>query len=508
MAIRGFTMSSQRILRKLQRNLAIALLLHRCLLLPSSSSSSYTLHIIPSTSTLYSTSLKISSRDLTLQFIPLHRITMNPDRPNRSNPGPPPTNPIQTGALIAVSLLAAVSFAVYESPEVRHFAENLRRQIAVKLRQLGDHVDPAQRQRMREDPFSGQPLFNRPEDAEGVRQQARQDGVEADEESQRRQQEEIEYWNKLAEQQRKAARTAAKGKGKEEAGPSGTGERSSSFEDFSQKDAEGGYVYNTGAEMNQTEGLTHRQGRGMDRSNPFSDENGIELESTASSWAGAGKVTVDLANSLISPRKDELMSESDSMSEGIYAASDNRLPASHQPTIEQSMEWKKTIHEPVVATADPLIDLSEPFNPTDAVKKEEDDQEQYATSAHITRPVNDDAFAAIHAWNESASSLPLDQSTSSGTARDFYSPLPTTSKIMSETSDGDFGSAADFAPSAGMEVENIQDDSEDGVATPTESMSIIGDQESLGGSEDGRHTPGSWTEVGSSVSGEEIRQRL
>lgn len=434
---------------------------------------------------------------------------MNPDRPNRSNnnnPGAPPTNPIQTGALIAVSLIAAVSFAVYESPEVRQFAENLRRQFAAKLRQLGDHVDPAQR--MAEDPFSGQPMFNRPEDAEGVRQQNTEDGVEADEESQRRQKEEIEYWNKLAEQQRKAAKAASKGKGDEEAGPSGT----RGFDDFLEKDSEGHHVYNTGADVHQTEDLTHRQGRGMDRSNPFSDENGIEFESTASSWAGARKVTVDLANSLISPRKDELISESDGMNSDIYNASDNRMPnfGSHQPTIEQSMEWENAVSEPKVATADPLIDLSEPFNPAERVKKEEDDQGQYTATAHITRPVNDDAFAAIHAWNESASSLliSLDQSNSSGTARNFYSPLPTTPKVTSETSDGDFGSAEEFRAGAGVEVESLEDESEEGVPTPTESMSIIGDHESLGGSEYGRHTPGSWTEVGSSVSGEEIRQRL
>ena len=174
------------------------------------------------------------------------------------------------------------------------------------------------------------------------------------------------------------------------------------------------------------------------------------------------------------------------------------------------MEWEKAMNEPKVAAADPLIDLSEPFNPAMGVKEEEDGQEQYTATAHITRPVNDDAFAAIHAWNESASSLPLslNNSTSSGTARNFYSPLPTTPKVMSETSEGDFGSSEDFRAGAGMEVESLEDESEDGAPTPTESMSIIGDQESLGGSEDGRHTPGSWTEVGSSVSGEEIRERL
>ena len=70
------------------------------------------------------------------------------------------------------------------------------------------------------------------------------------------------------------------------------------------------------------------------------------------------------------------------------------------------------------------------------------------------------------------------------------------------------GASGEFVPAAGTEVESLRDEREDGINTPTESVSIIGDQESLGGSEDGRHTPCSWTEVGSSVSAEEIRQGL
>ena len=70
----------------------------------------------------------------------------------------------------------------------------------------------------------------------------------------------------------------------------------------------------------------------------------------------------------------------------------------------------------------------------------------------------------------------------------FYSPLPATPQVISEASDGGFGSEAA---------------SLDGAATPktVDSVSLVGGES---GSE-GRNTPGSWTEVGSVVSSMEGR---
>lgn len=438
---------------------------------------------------------------------------MNPEQPNRRNQPPAANNPFASGAIIAVSIIAATAFAVYESPEVRQFAENLRRQIARSLRNLGDNIDPADRRRRTEDPFAGQPLFNRPEDAEGVE-------VDADEESARRQREELEFWNK----QREAERVKKEGVGAE-AGPSER-ERRSSFGDFLQKDHDGQYVHRSGAEPVQTEGLTQRRGvaSGSMFGNPFGDEHGIELESQdgsagASGWLGAERV--DLSKSLITPSKEE--TPDDIKSDGLYSASERRFPAS-KPGLVSSAQWEDAMTEalndsgPVVATADPLIDISEPFDPNSPKEDKKDEEEEFATSAHIVRPEDDEAFAAIHAWNESASTSSLNHSTSDGTVQNFYS-MPTTPKVSSESGDlvdsvmtaGSAQTPAAVNDSATVVAEDSNTEGwsdDEGMATPKTmgSMSIIGDQESFGGSEDGRLTPGSWTEVGSQVSGDDVRQ--
>jgi hypothetical protein len=109
---------------------------------------------------------------------------------------------------------------------------------------------------------------------------------------------------------------------------------------------------------------------------------------------------------------------------------------------------------------------------------EEVEETQYATSAsHLHEADENDAYAAIHAWADGAN----------GTAG-FYSPLPVTPHVISEASDGGFGSEAG---------------SSQGAATPrtVDSVSLVGGESGSGG----RSTPGSWTEVGSVVSSLEGR---
>ena len=74
----------------------------------------------------------------------------------------PPVNQavLASAGIIAVSVAVAAAIAIYESPEIRRAAEDLRRRIAIALHSLGDNLDPG-----RQDP-----LFNRPEDAEGFMQ--------------------------------------------------------------------------------------------------------------------------------------------------------------------------------------------------------------------------------------------------------------------------------------------------------------------------------------------------
>src|ERR1700726_3236764 len=126
----------------------------------------------------------------------------------------PPSNinvALGTGAIIVVTVVAAAAIAVYESPEIRQFAEQCRRRIAIALHSLGDEIHP------RRESESRQPRFNRPEDAQGFVQSSAEPGVDADEDSKRRQREELMYWNsirleKLAKDKQKAETSQATGR--------------------------------------------------------------------------------------------------------------------------------------------------------------------------------------------------------------------------------------------------------------------------------------------------------
>lgn len=406
------------------------------------------------------------------------------------NPSNRPTNPssnlVPTGAIIAISVIAATAFAVYESPEVRQFLINLRRQAAHTLHNLGDNIEPTER---REEESGQQPLFNRPEDAEGV---VERDGVDADDASRKRQMEELAYWNSLREENEKAQSQTVEGQRKRT--------RSSSFGDFLAQDGDQGtYVLRSGAEPAPAENLVHRHaGRGIDRgamfANPFGDEHGIELSSREAGWGSQ----IDKSQSLMSPGKDEVMSVADS--EGLYCASDNviRRPAGITGSstlfaapvpFEADLQPSRPVETPSVFSPptasmeeELLIDTSESDEVALAVSVrevlEEAEETQYATSAsRMHQDGETDAYAAIHAWADGANST-----------AGFYSPLPATPQVISEASDGGFGSEAA---------------STDGAATPKtmDSVSLVGGES---GSE-GRNTPGSWTEVGSVVSSLEGR---
>ncbi|OAF61821.2 hypothetical protein VC83_01480 [Pseudogymnoascus destructans] len=404
--------------------------------------------------------------------------------PNR--PTNPSSNSVPTGAIIAISVIAATAFAVYESPEVRQFLLNLRRQAAHTLHNLGDNIEPRERC---EEESGQQPLFNRPEDAEGV---VERDGVDADDASRKRQIEELTYWNRLREEEEKEQNQPAEGQRKRT--------RSSSFGDFLAQDGDQGtYVLRSGAEPVAAENLLHRHaGRGIDRgamfANPFGDEHGIELSSREAGWGSQ----IDQPQTLMTPEKDEVMSVADS--EGLYCASDNviRRPAGitgasalfATPVAFQAGERPTGIVETPSLFSAPspsmdrelLIDTSESDESAPVVSEravhDEAEETQYATSAsRMHQDGETDAYAAIHAWADGANSTV-----------GFYSPLSVTPQVISEASDGGFGSDAA---------------SSNGAATPktSDSVSMIGGES---GSE-GRNTLGSWTEVGSVVSSIEGR---
>lgn len=295
-------------------------------------------------------------------------------------------------------------------------------------------------------------------------------GVDADEESKRRQREELMYWNAVhmekMEKDRKLAadRPANKSRG-------------SSFDDFLQQDQnaeKGTYVYNTGADVNREaeEGLRQRGVRGLNRgsiyANPFSDEHNIEMEDEKAMDA-----------SLMSPdnsEKYEVMSD-------LYSANDSPKPSRQTTT---------TISEQ-------LVDFSEPI-PDPPVELPTMEEPMMAETTNYTNMSSrdDSAYASIHAWADNAN-------------QSFYSPLPVTprasSPVQHEAIPGSpmFSDPEEVAPGSGE-------------MTPTDSASLAGSGEDVWAPRSGAtseadvmsvdgegiSTPGSWTEVGSVVSENDV----
>jgi hypothetical protein len=371
---------------------------------------------------------------------------------------------IGTGAIIVVTVVAAAAIAVYESPEIRQFAEECRRRIAIALHSLGDEINP------RSQSESQQPRYNRPEDAEGFLQSSAETGVEADEASRRRQREELMYWNQI----RLEKMQKEKGQDKEKNRTQG-----SSFDDFLHEDRtaeKGTYIYNSGVNVHgdAEEGLLRRRRegvRGLDRSaafaNPFADENQIELDEQRAT-----------DRSLMSPEHSEL-------SEDLYGASDDIKPSRESTnTLAHHEEQLVDVSEPTDLPALPEL-VSEPVSVT-AIQ--ELPTNSYHEDAYMTGQDGESAYTSIHAW--------ADNSHHSS----FYSPLPVTPAApLSIASDPEFL---------------------DGQATPTDSASLAGSGEDVGRDDDssvndvmsvdgdGMNTPGSWTEVGSVVSESDAGHRL
>lgn len=355
------------------------------------------------------------------------------------------------------------AIAVYESPQARQFAEDVRRKIAIALHSLGDEINPSPQQ----------PRFNRPEDAEGFMQSQgnAEVGVDADEESRRRQREELMYWN--------AVRLEKLAKDKKMARPENRS-RGSSFDDFLQEDhtaeQKGTFVYNTGADVNENaEGIRQRGVRGLNRgsiyANPFGDEHGIEMEEQRAMDA-----------SLMAPEATEIY---EVMSD-LYSANED-APRTRETT---------------ATIAEQLIDTTEAADPPTSIP---DEEVMMAGSVNYTNmsPRDDvSPFASIHAWADS---------------QNFYSPLPATPRAASPA-------PFETAPASPTFSDPDVSVPGSGEATPTDSASLVdateeawsarGDAVSeFAASEvddvisvdgEGISTPGSWSEVGSVVSDNDV----
>ncbi|KAI1079492.1 hypothetical protein F5B20DRAFT_166527 [Whalleya microplaca] len=362
---------------------------------------------------------------------------------------PPINHPAMSAGVIAVSVAVAAAIAVYESPELQRMASDLRRRIAIALHSLGDNISPAEREN----------LFNRPEDAEGFLQSrgfgaGSEPGVDADDETRRRQREELMYWNAMREHKNEKERFSEKG-----ASRPTSSRRVSSFDDFLRQDSnaeKGAFVFQSGSEIQTSEGLVRRRGdgaRGLNCSaytNPFADSHGIDED-------------IAFENSLMEPEKEELMSD-------VYSATD-------LGNNKEQRSRSATLSAPQTPALPALIDVNEhaPATPERPLPAEEElGPDEYMTAGQDDR---DEAYSSIQAWANNTSDA------------SFYSPLP-------------------VSPEAPMsEPELISE----GALTPTDSASLAGSGEDIGdevsarsysvmSDDEGIMTPASWTEVGSVVS--------
>ncbi|RKU45791.1 hypothetical protein DL546_004154 [Coniochaeta pulveracea] len=371
--------------------------------------------------------------------------------------------------VIAVAVAVTAAIAIYESPEVRRVAEDVRRRIAIALHSLGDNLDPNQQQTARE------PLFNRPEDAEGFLQSRGEAGIDADEETRRRQREELMYWNairesKKEEERRQAMRDSSQG---------------STFDDFLERDATGDrgtYVINTGTDGRdeQQQGLRRRgvEGvRGLSSAvyaNPFADEYGVDdyNDEPASSL-----------HPLTPGRDEEVMSD-------IYNATEPDRATMSQTLSRQSPEQRPD----VIFDASDDADMTESFKSL-SVTEDSQRQENLADDNMVaSQDHRDEAYASIQAWAQNSSNP------------SFYSPLPVTPvapRSEVDESDTEIVSHGMLTPTYSASIAGSGVDVANDVVSQTGDegrvYNVMSDDES-----EGMATPtGSWSEVGSVVSSQE-----
>lgn len=373
----------------------------------------------------------------------------------------PPVNHffLASGAVVAVSVAVAAAIAIYESPDVRRYTEDVRRRIAIALQSMQNGFNPALQQ----------PRFNRPEDAEGFLQsrgvQDGDPGVDADEESRRRQREELLYWNsvRLQSQQEKMDVQQGSDGAVDERRP-GSIKRGTSFDDFLKPDESaerGAFIFNSGFDVQSDRDGLRRRGnvsRAFNSAlytNPFADEHHIDNDEVEG-----------MAHQPLAPGMDEIVSD-------IYSAT-TRDPQ------DQDIQAAETVPA--------LIDIESRTTPVQSESSATLDRD-LADNEYMTAGQEDprSAYASIQAWAHESS-------------RDFYSPLPVTpAEPMSEP-------------------ELISD----GELTPTDSASLVGSGEDIANdalsSRDSDHgrvydvmsesegipTPSSWSEVGSVISENEV----
>lgn len=338
---------------------------------------------------------------------------------------------LASGAVVAVSVVVATAIAIYENPDLRRYSEDMRRRINLALQQLGDGIAPA---------ASGAPLYNRPEDADGFLETRRgagaEPGVDADEDSRRRQREELMYWNSMLLKKQQDEKEAEKQGEKMVQRPRGT-----SFDDFMKpapNSEEGGaYVIHSGAQVHDTTGGLRNRTEGM---------RGFAA-----------------ASAFANPFADEFTIGSDYETE----AKPSMHPSMKAPSDIYSATTRDDVAEVAsVAPSSNLIEFDEPRSLDEIMIAGQEGQE--------------DAYSSIQAWARESS-------------RNFYSPLPETPQVArsevttEEEEDSSDEEDGQLTPTDSVSVIGSQ------ISRPSETLDVLSESS-------GMMTPASWSEVGSVIS--------
>jgi len=392
----------------------------------------------------------------------------------------PPVNQavFASAGIIVASVAVAAAIALYESPEVRRVAEDLRRRIAVALHSLGDNLDPSLRE----------PRFNRPEDAEGFLQSrgslGADEGVDADDETRRRQREELMYWNARREEMQGQKRRESEQAANPDASPS---QRALTFDDFLKEDntaERGTFVYNTGASRwgeDQQQGIRRRgiEGvRGLSASmiaNPFSDEYGIELNEHPGSQE----------RHALSPGHDEAMSDIYDATplDGRSVVSQTLSPQSKPAVPEVLFDFDSQARSQSGTADSATVDGDNYATPAASTRSGDATGQELGDDEYMTAGKDDgerDAYASIQAWAQGS--------------HPFYSPLPETP--VAPISEPELISQGQLTPAYSASVASGVDVAHEVLSSKGGDFDIVSDDEE----DDGIRTPNSWSEVGSMVS--------
>ncbi|KAG6065385.1 hypothetical protein E4U32_007430 [Claviceps aff. humidiphila group G2b] len=350
---------------------------------------------------------------------------------------PVPHVVLASGAVVAVSVAVATALAMYENPELRRYADDIRRRVAVTLHSLGNGIHPSERS----------PMFNRPEDAEGFLQSrggtGADPGVDADEDTRRRQREELMYWNSMRlQKEEEQAKKALAAMEPETSSQPVVETRGTTFNDMLTRDANA----NTGADVRDGgAGLRHRGGGFVTTmyTNPFADENFVDRDEVAA------------VSATYVPGKDDRMSD-------IYSATTRETDDGYTRTLDGSPA---------------LIELSSlPRQSPPTLER------QLAADEYMTASQDDgqDAYSSIQAWAQDSSLI-------------SYSPLAEMS--LGPVSEPEVLSEGQLTPTESVSVIGSSD-MESGEHTTQEGQGRL---DVLSGSE-GLLTPVSWSDFGSVVS--------